>query len=106
MLPLGEVVDWEGLLEVLWSSFAAGLVVTVAASLAILGATRAVDMRRAGHPVPAGLFSIVGVFGALLLAAAVVFGVVVMTAQVAQASARSRRSTSSSLFQAPTEART
>ncbi len=60
MFPLAEVVDWEGLLEVLWSSFAAGLAVTIAASLAILGATRAVDSRRAGHIVPATLFSIVG----------------------------------------------
>ena len=81
MLPLGEVVDWHGLLEVLWSSFAAGLAVTIAASLAILGTTRAVDFRRAGQPVPAGLFSVVGVFGAVLLVAAVVFGVIVMTAK-------------------------
>jgi hypothetical protein len=81
MLLLAEVVDWDGLLEVLWSSFAAGLTVTIAASLAIVGGTRAVDFRRAGQPVPAGLFSIVGVFGVLLLAAAVVFGIVVMTAK-------------------------
>jgi hypothetical protein len=80
MFPLAEVVDWGGLLEVLWSSFAAGLGVTIAASLAILGATRAVDFRRAGQPVPATLFSIVGVFGALALLAAIVFGIVVMTA--------------------------
>ena len=81
MFPLAEVVDWEGLLEVLWSSFAAGLAVTIAASLAILGATRAVDSRRAGHIVPATLFSIVGVFGALLLAGAVVLGFVVMASK-------------------------
>ena len=81
MLPLAEVIDWGGLLEVLWSSFAAGLGVTIAASLAILGATRAVDYRRLGQPVPAGLFSIVGIFGALVLLAAVVFGIVVMTAK-------------------------
>jgi uncharacterized membrane protein (UPF0136 family) len=82
MFPLAEeVVDWGGLFEVLWASFAAGLGVTIAASLAILGATRAVDFRRAGQPVPAGLYTIVGVFGALLLTAAVVFGIVVMTAK-------------------------
>ena len=82
MFPLGEeVVDWGGLFEVLWASFAAGLGVTIAASLAILGATRAVDFRRAGQPVPAGLFSVLGVFGALLLLAAVAFGVIVMTAK-------------------------
>ncbi|HLM26762.1 MAG TPA: hypothetical protein VK304_07340 [Thermoleophilaceae bacterium] len=81
MLPLAEVVDWGGLWEMLWSSFLAGLAVTIAASLAILGATRAVDARRAGQLVPAGLFSLVGLFGALLLAAAVVFGFVVMTSK-------------------------
>jgi hypothetical protein len=79
MLPLAELVDWKGLLNVLWSASAAGLGVTIAAALAILGATRAVDYRRAGHAVPAGLFSIVGLFGLLLLAAAVVLGVIVMT---------------------------
>ena len=81
MAPLAEVVDWNGLLEVLWSSAAAGLAVTLAASLAILGATRAVDSRRAGQIVPAGLFVLVGVFGALLLAGAVVLGFVVMTSK-------------------------
>ncbi len=81
MTPLAEVVDWNGLLEVLWSSAAAGLTVTLAASLAILGATRAVDSRRAGHMVPAGLFVLVGLFGALLLAGAVVLGFVVMTSK-------------------------
>jgi len=81
MAPIAEVVDWNGLLEVLWSAAAAGLVVTLAASLAILGATRAVDSRRAGHVVPAGLFALVGVFGALLLAGAVVLGFVVMTSK-------------------------
>jgi hypothetical protein len=79
MLPLAEVVEWSGLLDVLWSSFAAGLAVTVAASLAILGATRAVDLRRAGQPVPAGLYSVVGLFGAAVLIAAVVLGILVMT---------------------------
>ncbi len=78
MLPIAEVVDWKALLEVVWSSLAAGLAVTIAASLAILGATRAVDSRRDGHIVPAGLFSLVGLFGAVLLAAAVVLGFVVM----------------------------
>ena len=74
-----EVVDWNGAVEVVWSSAVAGLVVTIAASLAILGATRAVDSRRAGHIVPAGLFSLVGLFGVLLLAGAVVLGFVVMS---------------------------
>lgn len=78
---LAEVVDWNGLLEVLWSASAAGLAVTIAASLTILGATRAVDSRRAGHIVPAALFTLVGLFGALVLAGAVVLGVVVMAAK-------------------------
>ena len=81
MLPIAEVVDWKGVLDVLWSASAAGLGVTIAASLAILGATRAVDLRRAGQPVPAALFSALGVAGALVLLAAVVFGILVMTAK-------------------------
>jgi hypothetical protein len=81
-MPLAEeVVDWGGLLEVVWASAAAGLVVTIAASLAILGVTRALDARRENHVVPAGLFSLVGLAGVLLLAGAIVFGVVVMTSK-------------------------
>ena len=112
MFPLAEVVDWKGLLEVLWSSLAAGLAVTIAASLAILGATRAVDSRRAGHIVPAGLFSLVG---AVRRAAAGRGGgarlrgddLEVRTAACsASGASRQAPSMSPSLVQAPTEALT
>jgi hypothetical protein len=78
MLLADEVVDWSGLVEVLWVSAAAGLAVTIAASLAILGVTRALEARRENHVVPAGLFSLVGLAGMLLLVGAIVFGVIVM----------------------------
>jgi hypothetical protein len=81
MLLADEVVDWGGLLDVVWASAAAGLVVTVAASVAILGVTRALEARRENHVVPAGLFSLVGLAGMLVLAGAVVVGVIVMASK-------------------------
>ena len=82
MFPLGRGGGLEGAVEVVWSSAAAGLVVTIAASLAILGATRAVDSRRAGHIVPAGLFSRRwGCSARCCWPAAVVLGFVVMTSK-------------------------
>lgn len=81
MAIAAEVVDWAGLGEVLWASVAAGLGVTIAASLAILGTTRALDARREGHIAPAALFSLVGLAGMLLIAGAITLGVVVMASK-------------------------
>ena len=53
-VPVGEsaviatVVDWAALRDVVVASLAAGVGVTVAFSLAILGLTRFADMRRDG----------------------------------------------------------
>lgn len=79
-MPLAdETVDWSALLQVVWVSVAAGLGVTVAASLAIFGTTRALDARREGQAMPAAMFSVIGLAGVLLLAAGVTLGVIVMT---------------------------
>ena len=56
-LPLADpVVDWAALLDVLWVSLLGGVGVTSAYALVILGMTRAVDMRRDGHPAAAGAY--------------------------------------------------
>lgn len=76
---LASIVDVNTLLKVAAASFLAGVGVTTAFSLAIVGATRMVDMRRAGRGVEAGGYAALMVLGLLASAAAVVFGVVVMT---------------------------
>lgn len=74
-----SVVDWGAVLKVVWSSLAAGIGVTAAFALAILGATRAVDLRRDGRAFAAGGYAALMVLAFAGVVAAVVFGIVVMT---------------------------
>jgi len=77
--PLAEIVSVHDLVTVLWTSSVAGIGVTAAYAFAILGGARAVDLTRSGRSAEAAVF---GVFCALALAAvaaAVVYGIVIMT---------------------------
>jgi hypothetical protein len=76
---LGSAVDGKALLQVLWASFAAGIGVTVVFAIGIVGATRAMDMRRAGRAVGAGAYAALAILAAAGVAASVVFAIVVMT---------------------------
>jgi hypothetical protein len=72
-------VDWDALLTVIWSSIVAGVGVTVAYGLAILGGTRAIELSRDGHTAEAVVYGLVGLVGLATILAAVVFGIVVLT---------------------------
>jgi hypothetical protein len=76
---LATIVDWDTLGQVAAASFLAGVGVTTAFSFAILGATRMVDMRRQGRSVEAGAYAALLILGLAASAAAVAFGVIVMT---------------------------
>ena len=76
---LATVVDWETLGKVAAYSLLAGVGVTLAFSLAIVGATRMVEMRRDGRGVEAGAYAALMIIALAASGAAVVFGVVVMT---------------------------
>ncbi len=75
------VVDWGALLEVVWTSLLGGIGVTAIFAVAILGATRAVDLRRAGSAVGAGAYGVLTVAALAAVALAVVLGIVVMTSK-------------------------
>ena len=76
---LAEIVDVDTLLKVVGAACAAGVGVTVAFSLAILGATRMIDHRRDSRGIEAGAYAALMIIGLSLSAAAVIFGIVVMT---------------------------
>ena len=73
--------DTAALLELVWAAPLAALTVTVAWGLVIWGSTRAVDARRDGRSAFAALNAGVAAIGLVLFAAAVVFGLVVMTSK-------------------------
>lgn len=79
MSPLAAAVEWGDVLEVLWVSAVAGVGVTALFALALLGATRAVDMRRNGRGAAAGAYAALMAVAGTGVAVAVAFGIVVMT---------------------------
>ena len=63
-LPIADdIVDWDLLLQVIYSALAAGVAVTIAVSFAILGATRAADARRDGDTLDAIIYSALFLLG-------------------------------------------
>jgi hypothetical protein len=63
MLRLAVLVDVKALLKVVWVSLVAGIGVTAAFSLAVLGATRAGDLRRGERAGAAVLWGVVAAVG-------------------------------------------
>jgi hypothetical protein len=78
-MSFASIVDWDELLTVVWASVAAGIGVTAAYGLVILGTTRAADLSRDGRVGGAVLFGVVGAVGAVTVCAAIVFGIVVLS---------------------------
>ena len=76
---LATVVDTQALLSTSAAAFIAGVGVTLIFSLAILGASRFVDMTRDGRPAAAIAFGAVGVLALLAAGTAVTIGIIVMT---------------------------
>ena len=81
MTPVAEIVDVGALVDVVWTSFVAGIGVCLIFSLAIIGFARGTDMRREGSAVGATVyFALMAVAFAAVMAVGV-FGVIVMTSK-------------------------
>ncbi len=76
---IASVVDVDTLLKVAAASLLAGVGVTTAFSLAIVGATRMMDMRRDSRGLEAGAYAALMIIGLVVTLAAIAFGVIVMT---------------------------
>ena len=61
-----------------WTAALAGVGVTAAYGLAILGFDRAVEFGRAGRPLGATAYGLLGLVGAAAVVGALVFGIFVM----------------------------
>lgn len=71
-------VDTAALVKLLWTSLAAVLSVAVVFSLAIFGAARSGDLRRAGRRGRASVYGAVGVLATVLSVGIVIFGLVLV----------------------------
>ena len=76
---IATIVDTEALWQTVVAAFAAGVGTTIVFSLAILGAARFSEANREGQRAQATVYGALMVLGLLATAAAVVFGVIVMT---------------------------
>ena len=73
-----EIVDGHALVQLLWVGAAAGTVMTLVFSLAIVGVTRSATSRRAGHAGAATAYGLLGGLCVTLVGALVVLAVVAM----------------------------
>jgi hypothetical protein len=72
------VIDFHGLVEVIWVSIVASIGSTVLFSSAVYGFARAHEARRGGRATAATVYGTVAVAALVVFGAAVVLGVVVM----------------------------
>ena len=76
---IATTVETKNLLETVAASLIAGIGVTAVFSLVIFGITRSADMIRDERPLLATAAGGLAVLAGLVVAAAIVFGIVVMT---------------------------
>lgn len=76
---IAAIVDTGDLLQVVWASLAAGIGVTAAFGVAILGGSRAADSARDGRLPAAGLFAALGAAALAAVVAAIVIAIVLLT---------------------------
>jgi hypothetical protein len=75
---IATIVDWDALLQVIWVSLLAGVGVTAAWGLALLGVTRALESGRDGRAGGVAAYALVGAVGFATVVAAIVFGIVIL----------------------------
>jgi hypothetical protein len=75
---IAAAVDAGALVKMLYASVLAGLSVAVVVSVAILGATRSADMRRANRGGAATAYVVLAAVGIVLVTAIVVYALILV----------------------------
>jgi hypothetical protein len=78
MISVATIVDWETLAETVAAAFVAGVGVAIAFSLAIYGAVRFSEARRADAALAAGAAGTLAVLAFAACVAAIAVGILVM----------------------------
>jgi hypothetical protein len=76
---IAAIADTDALLQVIWTSLLAGVGVTAAYGIAIVGGTRALELGREGRTGQAALYGVVGALAAAAVVGAIVAGIVLLT---------------------------
>jgi hypothetical protein len=78
-IALGSIVEWDTLVETVAVSIGAGVGLAIAFSLAVYGAARFAEARRADAPVAAGGAAALAIVSLLVCFGAIVGGILVLT---------------------------
>jgi hypothetical protein len=78
---MAVIVETKELIETVVASLLAGVGITVVFSVGIWGAARFADLSRGDRPLAAGAAAALAALAGLVTAAAVVFGVVIMSSK-------------------------
>jgi hypothetical protein len=78
---LATLVDTQALAETVLAAVLGGVGVTLIFSIAILGASRFADLSRDGRSAAAVAFGLVALVALAAFAAAIAFGIIVMTSK-------------------------
>ena len=78
-LPLGAVVEWGNLLQVVYVSLIAGVGITLIWSLGLVGVARFDDRRRVGDRGGAARYAALAIVSGLVVIAVLVEAVIIMT---------------------------
>lgn len=81
LLPFAEIVDWGQLLEVVEAGLLAGVGISVAFSLVILGAVRAGEAQQQSRPAAMAFYGVVALVSLAVCIGAVAFGISTMLAK-------------------------
>jgi hypothetical protein len=76
---VAKIIDTHAAWQAVWTAAVAGVGVTLVFSLAVLGATRSTDLRRANRPGQAGLFALLSLVGLAATLGAVVYAITLIT---------------------------
>ena len=76
---IAKIIDPHAAWQAIWTAAVAGVGVTVVFSIAVLGATRATDLRRDDRAGQAALFVALGLLGFAATIAAVVYAITLIT---------------------------
>jgi hypothetical protein len=76
-----STVDVRALEQLVWAAPLASLTVAIAWAMVVSGVTRAAEAHRDRNAALVALHASIGVAGAALFAAAVVFGLIIMTSK-------------------------
>ena len=80
LLQIATIVDWEALADTALAALIGGTLFTFSFSLAIVGTTRASELRRDDKPVEAFFAGLLGGLALVVSIGAVVVGLIVMVA--------------------------